>query len=214
MALAVKPQRSYDSSRRRAQARRTGDAVLEAAQRLFLANGYAATTITTIATAAGVSVETVYKAFGNKPGLVRAIHDRALAGEGPVPAYRRSDEMSAHETDPREIVRNWAILATEVTPRVAPILLLVRSGAANASELSVLWEELEDQRLKRMTDNARRLLASDQLRQGCSLEQARDVLWAYTSPELYERLVLRQGWPLERYGQFVREGISAALLTS
>jgi hypothetical protein len=38
------------------------------------------------------------------------------------------------------------------------------------------------------------------------------VLWAYTSPELYERLVLRQAWSLERYGQFVSDGIIAALL--
>ena len=50
------------------------------------------------------------------------------------------------------------------------------------------------------------------LRDGKTLEEARDVLWAYTSPELYERLVLRQRWPLERYGQFVSEGIIAALL--
>ena len=38
------------------------------------------------------------------------------------------------------------------------------------------------------------------------------MLWAYTSPELYERLVLRQAWSLERYGQFVSDGIIAALL--
>ncbi len=47
-----------------------------------------------------------------------------------------------------------------------------------------------------MTHNARYFVDGGHLRQGCTLEEARDVLWAYTSPELYERLVLRQGWPL------------------
>lgn len=188
--------------------------MLETAQRLFLADGYAATTIAAIATEAGVSVETVYKAFGNKPGLVRAIHDRALAGDEAVPTSQRSDEMRAREPDPREVVRNWGTFATQVMPRVAPILLLVRSAAATAPELSALWEELEDQRLKRMTDNARYFLDGNHLREDRTLEQARDVLWAYTSPEVYERLVLRQGWPLERYGQFVSDGIIGALLPS
>lgn len=99
-------------------------------------------------------------------------------------------------------------------PRVAPILLLVRSAAASVPELSVLWKELEDQRLKRMTDNAQYLSDGGHLRQGRTLAHARDVLWAYTSPELYERLVLRQGWPLERYGQFIGEGVTATLLPS
>lgn len=37
-------------------------------------------------------------------------------------------------------------------------------------------------------------------------------MFAYSSPELYEILVLRQGWLLERYGRFVAEGMIAALL--
>jgi AcrR family transcriptional regulator len=212
MTTVVKPSRRYDASRRRAQAERTRASVLETAQRLFLAHGYGATTIGAIAREAGVSVETIYKAFGNKPGLVRAIHERALAGEGDVPTSQRSDEMRAREEDPHTVIRRWGDFATEVMPRVAPILLLIRSAAASAPELSALWEELEDQRLRRMADNARYFVDGGHLREGWTLEEARDVLWAYTSPELYERLVLRQRWPLERYGQFVSEGIIAALL--
>lgn len=212
MASAVKPPRQYDSSRRRAQAQRTRASVLETAQRRFLEDGYAATTIGAIAREAGVSVETIYKAFGNKPGLVRAIHERALAGEGAVPTSQRSDEMRARETDPRQVIRNWGSFATQVMPRVAPILLLVRSAAATAPELAALWDELEDERLRRMADNARYFVDGGHLREGRTPEEARDVLWAYTSPEVYERLVLRQRWPLERYGQFVSEGIIAALL--
>ena len=69
----VKPKRRYDSPRRAEQARQTRAAVVEAARRLFLRDGFAATTIAAIAAQAQVSVETIYKAFGGKPGLVRAI---------------------------------------------------------------------------------------------------------------------------------------------
>src|SRR5919106_1538377 len=116
----VKPKRRYDSTGRQAQARRNRQAILDAAQRQFLEGGYAATTIAAVAAEAGVSVETVYKAFGGKPGLVRAIYDRGLVGPEPVPAYRRADEMRERETDPRAIMRNWGTIASEVSSVVSP----------------------------------------------------------------------------------------------
>jgi len=45
-----------------------------------------------------------------------------------------------------------------------------------------------------------------------TLEQARDVLWTCSSPELYDLLVLRRGWSLERYGRFIADSMIAALL--
>lgn len=36
---------------------------------------------------------------------------------------------------------------------------------------------------------------------------------AYSSPELYELLVIGRGWPTERYGTFVSQGLIAALLS-
>jgi AcrR family transcriptional regulator len=208
----VKRRRAYDSSRRRQQALRNREAVLEAAERLFLAGGYAPTTIATIAEAAEVSVETIYKGFGGKAGLVRAIWDRGLAGEGQVPAWQRSDEMRSREADPSKVIRNWGILTMEVAPRVAPILLLIRTAATTDPEMAALRDEVDDARLVRMEGNATPLHERGDLREGITLEQARDVMWAFSSPELYELLVLRRGWPLERYGDFVARGLIAALL--
>jgi AcrR family transcriptional regulator len=208
----VKPTRRYDSSRRRRQAARTREAVLDVAQRLFLAGGYAATTIASIAQAADVSVETIYKGFGGKPGVVRAIWDRGLAGEGPIPAERRSDEMVSKEPDARRVLENWGTLTTEVAPRAAPILLLIRTAAATDPEMAELLEETDRARLARMEHNARGLYERGDFRDGVTLEQAQDILWVYSSPELYELLVLRQRWPLERYGRFVADGLMGALL--
>jgi len=161
-----------------------------------------------------VSEETVYKAFGNKVALVRAIRDRALAGEGPVHAERRSDRMQASRHDPRTIIRGWGVLTMEVAPRVAPVLLLVREAAASDPELARLQAEMDAARLTRMTHNARTLLKGRHLRSGITLEAAADVLWTYSSPELYELLVIRRGWSPERYGHFIADAMVSALLPS
>ena len=50
-----------------------------------------------------------------------------------------------------------------------------------------------------MTMLARHLLDTGQLRDGIDLDEVRDVLWNYLAIDTYERLVLSQGWPLERY---------------
>ena len=66
--------------------------------------------------------------------------------------------------------------------------------------------------LKRMTPNALRLHRAGHLRPELSVARGADILWSYSSPELYELLVLRRGWSAERYGSFVAEGMIAALL--
>ena len=67
-------------------------------------------------------------------------------------------------------------------------------------------------RLTRMTHNAQTLLSGGHLRQGMTLDAATDVLWTYSSPELYELLVLRRDWSVQRYGEFIADAMIAALL--
>ncbi len=208
----VKPKRRYDSVRRREQARQTREVILAAAQRLFLSDGFAPTTIAAIAEQARVSVDTVYKTFGGKPGLVRAICEQALAGDQTIPAEARSDALQASEHDPRAIICGWGKLTTEIAPRVVPILLLVRAAAAADPEMAGLQSELDAQRLERMTRNARNLAAANHLRENLTPKLAGEIMWTYSSPELYELLVLTRGWPLERYGAFIADAMIAALL--
>jgi AcrR family transcriptional regulator len=208
----VKEKRPYDASGRREQARRKREAIIDAAERRFLRAGYPTTTIAAIATDAGVSPDTIYKSFGGKPGLVRAIRVRALEGQGPVPAEQRSDEMQVRATTGRQIIEGWGRLTAEVAPRVAPILLLVRTAAATEPDGQDLLDEMDADRLRRMTDNARRLQKSGHLRRGVTLAQAADVLWTYSSPELYELLVVRRNWSPQRYGHFIADAMIDALL--
>jgi AcrR family transcriptional regulator len=203
--------RRYDGSRRQDQARQRQQAVLDAAESLFFELGYTATTITRIAAAAGVSPETVYKSFGGKPGLVKALRARALLGVGDVPAEHRSDRLR-DLADPHEVVRGWARLATEVAPRVAPVLLLVREAAVVDVGLRELFDELDADRRRRMHANARALARSGHLRSGVSLAMATDVMFAVSSPEMYDLLVVRGRWSLRRYARFVETTIASALL--
>ena len=207
----VKRKRRYDSRRREIRARETRGAVVAAAREQFLSNGYAATTVASIASSAGVSVETVYKAFGGKAGLVSAVAEAGLAGAGPVPAEVRSDELQRVEGDPRAIIRGWGRLAAEVAPRVCPTLLLLRDASSDP-EVAHVRGQLDSARLERMTHNARGLFDAGHLRSDVSVEHAAEVMWTYSSPELYELLVVVRGWPVQRYGTFVAEAMVAALL--
>jgi AcrR family transcriptional regulator len=208
----VNTRRRYDSSGRRERARQTRDQIVAAAEALFLTSGYAATTVAAIAAAARVSVETIYKGFGGKPGLVRAIVEKGLAGPGPVPAEQRSDHIRDTEPDPRRILTAWGTFTTETAPRVAPILTLARDAATSDPEIAALVEEISAARLERMTLNARGLSDAGHLRPGITVGEAADIMWTYSSPELYELLVIRRGWPAERYGQFIGQALIAALL--
>jgi AcrR family transcriptional regulator len=154
----------------------------------------------------------IYKTFGGKPGLVRAIFQRALTGEDPVPAEQRSDRLQAEEPDPRKIIAGWGQFVAELAPRATPIMRLIRSAAASDPELEALLQDVDDARLRRMTDNARRLHRAGHLRPGITVRAAADVLWTYSSPELFELLVLRRGMSLRRYARFVADAMTAALL--
>jgi len=208
----VKTPRRYDSTRRQERARQTRERIVLSAERRFLDAGYSAMSVAAIAADAAVSVDLIYKTFGGKPGLVRAIFQRALEGAGPVPAELRSDRLQAEESDPRRIIEGWGRFVTEISPRGTPIVLLVRSAAATDPELVALLEEIDTSRHRRMTTNARRLHRAGHLRPGMTVREAADVLWTYSSPELYDLLVLRRGMSLEHFGRFVADAMIAALL--
>lgn len=204
--------RPYDTSRRRDRARKNRERMVAAAEELFLADGYAQTTIAAIAARAGVSVDTIYKGFGGKPGLVRAIVESALAGGGSVHAEHRSDALQATESDPRKIIEGWGRFVQEISPRGSPILLLARRAAATDPELQGLLDELDESRLQRMTLNARRFQEAGHLRPDVTLEEAASVMWTSTAPELYELLVIRRGMTLARFSRYVTEVMIGALL--
>jgi AcrR family transcriptional regulator len=206
-----KGSRAYDATARRARAREKLERTLEEAKALFLERGYVGATVEAIARAAGVSAATVYKTYGGKAGLIRELCSRALSGEGAVPAEERSDALRTG-LDARAVAAGWGALAAEVSPRISPLLLLLRTAAGADPGAADLYMELQAARLARMSDNARFLAEAGHLRPGVAIEEARDVLWFCTSPEVYDLLVARRGWSPARLGQFVTATITGSLL--
>ena len=207
--------RNYDASRRQAQARDTRRRVLEVARARFLLDGYAATTVARIAADADVAPQTITKHFGNKPGLVRALFDVALVGDDDrAPLATRDWIIAIHqEPDARRKLRLYADTLVAMLPRTAPIQLLLREASAGTdAAIATVWAQIQAGRLMGMTDLARNLADGGHLRDDVSVDDARDVLWACSSPELYELFVLRRSWTPERYAGFLTSTTTAALL--
>lgn len=216
MSRDVNPRRTYESSRRQEQARQTRLAVLDAAKRLFLEHGYAATTMAAVAGDAGVSVETVYKGFANKPGLVKAVFDVAIVGDDdPLPMLQREFvQRNLAEPDPHRKLAAYGVHLAEVSPRACPIQLVVRAAAETDAGAAEVWQELQSERLTGMTVFAGHLAEGGHLRNGVSAAEARDVLWAHNSVELWDLLVNQRGWSNRRYGRWIGDQLVAALLPS
>jgi AcrR family transcriptional regulator len=208
----VKQTRKYDASRRRAQALETRAAILDAARSLFFANGYGKTSIAAVADEAAVSVETIYKAFGGKAGLARGLFDQALAGNEPITTGERAAIVKRDEHDPRRRLRAFGAFVCEVAPRVAPVMLLIRAAAETDPEAATLWQHINDERLEGMGRDAQQLADEGHIRNDVTVDEARDVFWTCTSPELFELLVTKRGWTPERYGQWVGDTFIATLL--
>ena len=206
--------RRYDSTRRREAARGQRARVLAAARRRFVASGYTGTTLGAIASDADVSVEAIYKAFGNKAGLLKAVFDVALAGDdSPVAiADRAWVARVIAEPDPRRKLRLYARQIAAAMPRVAPIQLLARAAATTDPELDAVWRQMGMERLTGMNAFAGHLAQGRHLRPGVGKAQARDLLWLYNSVAIYELLVLERGWTVRRYQDFLGSSLIDALL--
>ena len=205
--------RSYDASGRRAQARARRLAVVLTARDLFERDGYRPTTITAIAAHAGVSAESVYKGFGSKAALAKAVFDITLAGDDePVPvAQRPAMQAVRDEPDVRRKIAMFVDGLAQRQARSARVQILIRDGRHVDDSLAPVWANLNDEGLVGMTMLGHHLLETGQLRDGIDLEEVRDVLWNYLAIDHYERLVLSRGWPLERYSHWLAQAITSAI---
>jgi AcrR family transcriptional regulator len=205
--------RSYDARRRQEAAEESRKRVLAQSREMFLTKRYGRTTIAAIARAAGVSKESVYKGFGGKPGLVRAIYEQSLLGTGGPPAEERSDRSQATVTDPRELMEQFGRFVAEISPLGSPVYLLIRDAAASGDpDMAALLRDVDDERYQRMLNNAHQVIGRGFLRPGLTVEEVADVMFMSTSPELYETLVLKRGWTAERFGRLIARTLAANLL--
>jgi AcrR family transcriptional regulator len=205
--------RKYDASRRREQARARRRAVVAAARELFERQGFQATAVADVAQHAGVSPESIYKGFGTKAALAKAVFDVVIAGDDePVPIAERPDVQAVlAEPDVRRKVELYVDGLVRRQDRSARMQTVIRDGRHTDDSLGEVWQHLLAERLTGMTMLATHLHDSGQLRPGLGVDEVRDVLWAYIAVEQYELLVLGRGWPLDRYRAWLVRAITAAV---
>ncbi len=212
----VKSRRRYDSTRRRAQASRTRQDIVAAALELFLARGYVGTSIVAIARASGVAVETIYRVFGSKAALFKAVVEAAIAGgaaRATVPIEDRpAVKAMIDEREPRRLLDLHAATQPGIHARAGPLYRVLIEASAADPELSRVWSQLEAQRLEGMKMIVEHLSASGALRPGLSIDEAGDMLWATNSPAVYDLLVQQRGWAPERYRDWLAATNAQALL--
>jgi AcrR family transcriptional regulator len=185
-----------------------------AAGRLFIRDGYAATTLQQIADEAGVAVQTVYFHFGNKRTVLKEVTDVATVGDDqPVALLDRPwvEEMRTVRGGP-ETVAVWLRASREIFARVAPILRIIRDAAGSDPEMAAQWATDQEHRHTAQLMLAETLESKGALRPGLSVDEAADVLFALNSLEIYVLLTVDRGWTPERWEQWAVRAVSDAVL--
>src|SRR4051812_5288740 len=196
MSTHVKATRTYNSPRRAEQAAATRVGILDAAQRLFEEQGYAATSMASIAKDAGVALKTVYLAFETKSGVLRALwHLRLRGDEGPSPVGQRDWYREVmEEPDPERQLKLNARNSRVVKARVGALMEVIRSGARSDPDIGTLWSTIQAQFLDNQRSIVESLHAKRALARGLKVDRAADILWALNHPDLYQLLVSERGW--------------------
>jgi AcrR family transcriptional regulator len=188
--------------------RTTRNRLLEAAEEEFSVRGYAGTSVTRLAATAGVSVQTLYLAWGSKRALLRGYMENAVAGGAgsPEDADRRFVGLP-----PEERLAELAALVTEVAERTATGWSLYRDASAVDLEIAADWNELQ---LKRHQLFSRILgdIPVGALAKGLTVQSAADTAWAIASPETYDLLVRRLGYQLNEFHDWMKQNLTTAIL--
>jgi AcrR family transcriptional regulator len=208
------PRRPYNSPRRQQQAAATRRTVLEAAERLFLQDGYAATTMDAIAAEAGVSLKTVYLPFSTKSGLLRALWDLRLKrddADAPVVQHEWFREV-LEEPDPvRKLQLNARNLAAAKT-RIGTLFRVIRGAAEIDADCGALWRLIQSDFHANQQMIVESIHRGGGLRRGLSVATGSDILWTLNHPDAWMLLAGQCGWSPHAYETWLAQTSCAQLL--
>lgn len=199
--------RSYSSATREAQSAATRARIVDAAGRLFIRDGFAATPIRAIASLAGVSVQSVSLA-GPKASLLIAAFERSFAGdEG---GHKLSDRPAMAEIlaepDTSRLIDRYVSFIAAANERSAGIVVAMRAAADADPAARVAASELEGRRRAEMSDGAALLVARG-LVDPDDAPAAADVLGFLTEPHSFVYFVVESGWSRPQYEAWLGSSI-------
>ena len=209
---AVKGKRRYSSALRDEQAAHTRARILDAAAELFLARGYAQTTVQEVADRAGVARDTVHAIFGGKARVLTALIDTRLVPDGAVANITETAAAKAikEQVDPHEQVELFATWIAGVSTRLRPVFEILRTASAVEPEMATVFAEMDRFRLKNMHTYARWFAARGPLR--VSTKRAAEIIWTVASPDVARMLCDELGWSEADHAQWLADTLSRSLL--
>ena len=198
----------YRSSRRQRQAEATRRDILDTARKLFAENGFAATSVATIADEADVAVQTIYSAVGSKRTLAISLVD--LIDEEVEIGHLLAglDEIDS----PKEVIALMTTITRQINERCGDIIGTLT--AAGQSEPDVAAAAAEGRRRHRLGAGrlAARLAELGALRNGVTEQRAGDVMALLTSSDTYAQLTQRHGWSFDEAEDWMRDALARLLL--
>lgn len=184
--------------------------VLHASKTLFAARGIDRVTIEQIADKAKVSPSTVFTLYNSKEGILRGLMKSTLFGERFQVALTRLKG----ETDPIRLIALTANVARAIYEAETSELGLIRGVSAFSPALSKLEREFEELRFDMQKERVELLFEKRKQAQGLTLEEARRILWMYTSRDVYRLLVHEAGWTPDRYEEWLSDTLLRGLTDS
>lgn len=209
-----KARRTYQSERRRAQARRTRERIIDVAGERFAREGYAATTMSSIAAGAGVSVASIELAFGTKARLLKAAIDVAIAGDHrPVAVLDRPWAARAEATaSTEEFLTSAAAVLRPAMMRSAGLVLAAFDAADSDPALHDLAAQLSERRAATVAWVVDGIRRRSGLRAGITRGDAIDQIWLLMDPAVYRRLTDHRGWTPRKYERWFVDAIIRLLV--
>jgi AcrR family transcriptional regulator len=150
-----------------------------------------------VATEAGVHVQTIYLAYGNKPALLAACATRLVAGEEDPdthPAQRQWAREVAAAPDPEAKLARYVKQIADVTPRIAPLIDVLRATAPAEPAVAAFLEEMERGRREGPLQLLGHGVPPGTWRPELTADQVADVVFAIASPDTFRALIDRCGW--------------------
>lgn len=206
--------RTYNSSRRKAQANQTRMLIVAAARKLFSERSYNGATIEAIAQEAGVAPETVYSAFGNKREILSKLIDISIVGDDrPIPLLQRKGPLSVQqEKNPDRQIEIFAHDIHDIMNRMAPIFAIMRVASKTEPEIAEMLQQILKNRYHGMEKFIQYLSANTTLQEDLTPAEAVETVWAITSGEIFNLLTIDRGWSGKKYEQWLAKILKKLLL--
>ena len=211
--MAATTKRRYDNSRREANMQAARLLVIGTAKKLFVELGYPATTLEAIGKASDTPLPTLYRLFGSKRSLLKAVLDTSFGGDDEPVAFGDRPEVRAAlgSEDPAALIDAFAVICRQLMDRSCEIYRVLSTAALVDDEAAELLAEVRQQAhtgRARIVAALRRLDAVDP---ALTKREADDIVYTCLSFEVAWILIVERDWNAKQYEAWISRSLRTVL---